>query len=151
MRYELQFVPIGFLKNLVLHLERSPSIHSYGYGFSGDSPNCLASFPRNSDSLMRIAGLPNRLQSIDRAPFRQPQRVTLRLDAGSAERLRWRDGRQPVGGWCKPWARVRCRTGVVPVARPELQAEEGIRCLRNEQCPTEQGEPAKSIDTGDRG
>jgi hypothetical protein len=53
---KIQIVLIGFLKNLALHLGRSPSIHSYGYGFSGDSPSCLASFPRNSDSFMQLAG-----------------------------------------------------------------------------------------------
>jgi len=36
--YRLQFVQIGFLKNLVLHLEPSPSIHSYGYGFDSGNP-----------------------------------------------------------------------------------------------------------------
>ena len=56
MQYELQFVLIGFLENLALHLERSPSPHSHGYGSSGDSPSYLASFPRNSDSSMHFAG-----------------------------------------------------------------------------------------------
>jgi len=51
-----RFILIGFLKNLALHLERSPSIHSYGYGFSGDSPSCLANFSRNPDSFMQYAG-----------------------------------------------------------------------------------------------
>ena len=51
----LQFALIGFLKNLALHLEPSPSIHSYSYGFSGDTPSCLASFPGNSDSFMQHA------------------------------------------------------------------------------------------------
>jgi len=53
---KLHFVQIGFLKNPASHLERSPSIHSYGYGSSCDSPSCLASFPRNSNSFMQHAG-----------------------------------------------------------------------------------------------
>ena len=56
MSLQERFVLIGFLSNLPSHLGPSPSIHSYGYGFSGDSPTCLARFSRNSDSFMQYAG-----------------------------------------------------------------------------------------------
>jgi hypothetical protein len=42
--------------NLASHLERSPLIHSYGYGSAGDRPTCLASLPLNSKSFMQYAG-----------------------------------------------------------------------------------------------
>ena len=42
--------------NRVLHLERSPLIHSYDYESAGDLPGCLASLPLKSKSFMQHAG-----------------------------------------------------------------------------------------------
>jgi len=50
------FVLIGFPKNLVLHLARSPLSHSDGYGSAADQPICLARFSGNPDHLVQYAG-----------------------------------------------------------------------------------------------
>jgi len=49
----VQFVLFCFMKNLALHLERSPLNHSHNYDTAGDHPTCLARFSLNSD---KIAG-----------------------------------------------------------------------------------------------
>ena len=51
-RHSLLFILFGFIKNLALHLERSPLIHSDYYEPAGDRPICLARFPINSKSSM---------------------------------------------------------------------------------------------------
>jgi hypothetical protein len=45
-----------FKKNLALHLERSPLIHSYCYGSKGDSPTCLAKCFLKFKSFMKYVG-----------------------------------------------------------------------------------------------
>jgi len=52
----LNYVLFGFMKNLTLHLERSPLIHSFGYELAGDSSTCLAKFPINSKSFIKQPG-----------------------------------------------------------------------------------------------
>jgi hypothetical protein len=49
----MPLVLFGFLRNLASHLERFLSNHSYGYAFSNNRPTCFASFPRNSEPLMK--------------------------------------------------------------------------------------------------
>lgn len=51
----MRFVLFGFVNDLALHLGRSPSIHSFGYGSSDDRPTCLASSPTKSESFVQFA------------------------------------------------------------------------------------------------
>ena len=52
----LSIVLFGFMKNLALHLGRSPLIHSYSYELAGDNPTCVAKFPINSKSFIKHPG-----------------------------------------------------------------------------------------------
>ena len=54
----VRFFLFGFVEDLALHLGRSPSIHSNGYGSSNDRPTCLANSPKNSESFVQYAGSP---------------------------------------------------------------------------------------------
>lgn len=52
----VRFVLFGFMNNLASHLERFPSIHSFGCASAGDRPTCFASLPKKSKSFMQYAG-----------------------------------------------------------------------------------------------
>ncbi len=43
-------------RNLAANLERSPLIHSYGYGSAADRPTLFAIFPLNFVPFMQYAG-----------------------------------------------------------------------------------------------
>ena len=47
---------LGFVKDLALHLGRSPSIHSNGYESSSDRPTCLTSSFTKSKPFVQHAG-----------------------------------------------------------------------------------------------
>jgi len=55
-RHDFGLRLIGFTPNLALHLERSPSSHSYGYDFSAERPICCAIFTLNPDPFMKYPG-----------------------------------------------------------------------------------------------
>jgi hypothetical protein len=51
-----QFVLSGFATHLTSHFGRSFENHSYGYAYSNDRPNCIASYAANSGSFVQYAG-----------------------------------------------------------------------------------------------
>ena len=53
---KVRFVLFGLRAHLALHLERSPSSHSYGYDLAGDRPSCFASSTLIPESFMQYAG-----------------------------------------------------------------------------------------------
>ena len=53
---KILFVLFGFRAHLALHLERSPSSHSYGYDSAGDRPSYFASSTLNPESFVQYTG-----------------------------------------------------------------------------------------------